>query len=298
MRSLIRNVLDSFPYVGSLRAQVRAAGSYAAGHFYSAVPSREDVVAYLSSRRADDPVGVDLNRDEQQRLLQAFGNYYAELPFPEKPGSTTRYYFDQSVFCYADAIFLYSFLRHFQPRRIVEVGSGFSSAVLLDTAERFLSAPPQITLIEPYADALKQLLRPEDWRSVTIIQQKVQDVPLEPFTSLAAGDLLFIDSSHVLKCGSDLQFLLFEVVPRLRVGVFVHFHDVFAGFEYPDEWLLKGLYWNEDYLLRAFLSYNRAWEITLFGNFAVGAFRDWLAANMPLCLRNPGGSLYIRRTSE
>jgi hypothetical protein len=295
MRSLIRFALDRFPYIGSLRAQIRAAGSYPPGHFYSAVPSQEDVAVYLASRRSGDPVGVELNRQQQYELLQAFGNYYADLPFSEHPGSQTRYYYDQSTFCYADAIFLYSFLRHFQPRRIVEVGSGFSSAAMLDTAEQFLSPPPHITLIEPYADALKQLLRPEDLRTVTIVQEKVQDVPLEQFATLEAGDLLFVDSSHVLKCGSDLQFLLFEVVPRLRVGVFVHFHDVFAGFEYPDDWLRKGMFWNEDYLLRAFLSFNYAWEITLFGNFAVGVYRDWLAAHMPLCLENPGGSLYLRR---
>jgi hypothetical protein len=101
----------------------------------------------------------------------------------------------------------------------------------------------------------------------------------------------------VLKCGSDLQVLMFDVLPRLPVGVFVHFHDVFDGFEYPREWLLDGWYWNEDYVLRAFLSYNSAWEIYLFGNYAVKEFGRWFANNMPLCLRNPGGSLYIRRVA-
>jgi hypothetical protein len=108
---------------------------------------------------------------------------------------------------------------------------------------------------------------------------------------------LFIDSSHVLKCGSDVQFLMFEVLPVLAVGVVVHFHDVFESFEYPREWLIEGWYWNEDYALRAFLSYNAAWEISLFGNYAVNSFREFFAANMPLCLKNPGGSLYIRRAA-
>ena len=81
------------------------------------------------------------------------------------------------------------------------------------------------------------------------------------------------------------------------IGVGSDRHDVFDAFEYPEEWLLNGWYWNEDYMLRAFLSYNDAWEIRLFGNFAVRMFRDWLAENMPLCLKNPGGSLYLQRVA-
>jgi methyltransferase family protein len=184
-----------------------------------------------------------------------------------------------------------------QPRRIIEIGSGFSSAVMLDTMDRFFNHAPHITFIEPCPVNLKQLLRPEDLSRVTLIENKVQRVPIERFTSLQRGDLLFIDSSHVLKCGSDVQFLMFDVLPRLPVGVLVHFHDVFDSFEYPREWLLKGWYWNEDYILRAFLSFNNAWEIYLFGNYAVRTFRQLVEEKMPLCLKNPGGSLYIRRTA-
>jgi hypothetical protein len=138
----------------------------------------------------------------------------------------------------------------------------------------------------------------DDWNRVTFLQEGVQDMPLSRFTSLEAGDLLFIDSSHVLKCGSDLQFLMFDVLPHLPVGVFVHFHDVFDGFEYPAHWLLSGMYWNEDYVLRAFLTHNRDWEIVLFGDHAVRRQPDWFTKHMPLCLKDPGGSLYIRRTQN
>ena len=98
-----------------------------------------------------------------------------------------------------------------------------------------------------------------------------------------------------MKCGSDLQYLLFDVIPHLPVGVFVHFHDIFDRFEYPSDWLMKGWYWNEAYLLRSFLAYNNAWGIQLFGNYACWAFPEFFAENMPLCLKNRGGSLYIRR---
>jgi hypothetical protein len=297
LRKFIRFGLDRLPYVGALREEVRNAGNYPAGHFYSPVPTPADVRARVQSldTMGDDIPGIKLNVDEQLELLGSYQRYYADLPFPEEPTPDRRYYFRQTTFCYADAIFLYSFLRHVQPRRIIEVGSGFSSAVMLDTIDGFFDHRPQVTLIEPFPVNLRRLLKPTDYDNVTVIEKKVQNVPVDTFQSLQAGDFLFIDSSHVVKCGSDVQFLMFEVLPRLPVGVFVHFHDVFDSFEYPPEWLLKGWYWNEDYVLRAFLSHNSAWEILLFGNYAVRRFGDFFAARMPLCLKNPGGSLYIQR---
>ena len=236
-----------------------------------------------------------LTEDKQLDLLRRFQPFYKELPFPEEntppPGTTST----RAVFCYADAVFLYSFLRLMQPARIIEVGSGFSSAVMLDTVDRFFRNCPAMTFIEPYPDDLKDLLRPEDRRNVTVIEDRVQKVSTERFAELQDGDLLFIDSSHVMKCGSDLQYLMFDVIPRLPVGVFVHFHDIFDRFEYPSDWLMQGWYWNEAYLLRAFLAYNNAWGIQLFSNYACRAFPEFFAENMPLCRLTPGGSLYIRR---
>jgi Methyltransferase domain len=110
---------------------------------------------------------------------------------------------------------------------------------MLDMVDRFLPSPPGITLVEPFPVILRKLLRPDDYARVTLIEDRVQHVPLERFKALGPGDLLFIDSSHVLKCGSDVQFLLFEVLPVLAVGVVVHFHDVFESFEYPREWLME-----------------------------------------------------------
>jgi len=155
-----------------------------------------------------------------------------------------------------------------------------------------------MTFIEPYPDRLRRLLKSHDEGATRIIERKVQEVPIDTFSSLRAGDLLFIDSTHVMKCGSDVQFLMFEVLPQMPVGVFVHFHDVFYPFEYPAEWLLKGIYWNEDYFLRAFLSYNKEWEIFFFNTYVAAAFKDFLLEKMPLCLKNTGGSLYIRRTGK
>ena len=128
--------------------------------------------------------------------------------------------------------------------------------------------------------------------------EKVQNIPMDTFAALNAGDLLFIDSSHVVKCGSDLHFLLFDVLPRLPVGVYVHFHDVFRSFEYLEEWLSSGWYWNEGYFLRAFLSNNNAWAIRFFNNYVRFAAEDFLREKMPLCVNDIGGSLYIQRTAK
>jgi hypothetical protein len=100
-----------------------------------------------------------------------------------------------------------------------------------------------------------------------------------------------------MKYGSDLQFLMFEVLPNLPPGVFVHFHDVFYPFEYPAHWLREGRYWNEVYFLRAFLSYNNAWEIVFFTSYVEKVFEDFIRKTMPLCLKGGGASLYVRRTS-
>jgi hypothetical protein len=294
--------IDKLPYIRTLRKSADAAGAYAPGHFYSPIPNREEVaevIAGIRARSTDNGAlpGIVLNGDRQLQVLKTFESFYRDLPFPEEQTDGCRYYYRGSPYPYPDAIFLYSFLRYAKPKQIIEVGSGFSSAVILDTVDRFFAEPPKITFIEPYPVNLKRLLRPEDTPKVTIVTERVQKIPVELFASLNSGDLLFIDSSHVVKCGSDVMFLLFEVLPRLPVGVYVHFHDIFLSFEYPEEWLLDGWYWNEAYFVRAFLSNNNAWEICFFNNYVRTVAEEFLAAKMPLCLRDVGGSLYIRKVA-
>jgi hypothetical protein len=298
VRSAAR-ILDTIPYIRDLRRVARDVGAFPPGHFYSPTPSHAEVLARLAYLRRTKPVFDDIRIDEREQLdlLKAFAAFYDELPFPERKSEECRFYYSESPFPYPDAIFLYSFLRHTTPANIIEVGSGRSSGVILDTVDRFFSAPPRVTFIEPYPANLNQMLRRQDRANVTIIEDKLQNTPLDLFTSLGRGDLLFIDSSHVLKCGSDVQFLFFEVLPRLPGGVFVHFHDVLSTFEYPEEWLLQGWYWNESYFVRAFMSYNSEWKVYFFNNYVRLHFEDFLAKEMPLCLKDVGGSLYIQKTA-
>lgn len=306
MSQTLKHLLARLPYARKLHrtfsafATVMDQGAFSAGHYYSPVPKRSEVLAYLESLKEEEIElpDINLNKEGQANLLEVFQTFYKDLPFGEERTSDLRYYFSQWWFCYADAIFLYSFLRHTNPKRIIEVGSGFSSAVILDTADKFLPHYPEITFIEPYPDRLKNLLKPQDFERCKLLETKVQEVPLSIFTSLRAGDILFIDSSHVVKCASDLQFLMFKVLPQLPVGVFVHFHDVFYPFEYPGEWLLEGRYWNENYFLRSFLAYNTEWEIYFFNTYVAKFFNQFLAEKMPLCLKNTGGSIYLQRVGK
>ena len=127
-----------------------------------------------------------------------------------------------------------------------------------------------------------------------IIEKKVQEVALDFFRELEKGDILFIDSSHVSKCGSDLNYLLFNVLPILNKGVFIHFHDIFFPFEYPKEWVIGGRNWNENYLIRAFLMNNKNYEICLFSHYLHIHHPD-IFQNMPLAKKDFGGSLWLEK---
>jgi predicted O-methyltransferase YrrM len=267
------------------------------GHFYSPIPSLDEIRAREEEIFGTVPPslpGIDLRGEEQVALVRELAGFYPEMPFPRQQSPQTRYWFENWAYSYADAIFLYSMLRHLQPRRVIEVGSGFSSAAMLDTADRWLPET-SFTFIDPDTSTLDALLRPGDRERVTVMRARLQEVPLTTFDTLAANDVLFIDSTHVSKTGSDVNRIVFEILPRLAAGVHIHFHDVFYPFEYPKEWVYEGRAWNEDYILRAFLEFNSAFEIVLCGTWLGRFHRELLAELMPLTLENPGGSLWLCR---
>jgi hypothetical protein len=152
------------------------------------------------------------------------------------------------------------------------------------------------TFIEPYPKLLHTLVRESDFERIEILETRIQDTPLERFRALEPNDILFIDSTHVAKVGSDVNYIFSDILPILRPGVYVHFHDIFYPFEYPKEWIYEGRAWNEAYLLRAFLAFNGAYEIVLFNTFLERFHRERFARMMPLCLKNEGGSIWLRRT--
>ena len=233
----------------------------------------------------------------QLALLETFGRYHDDMPFKDEPTAGLRYYFDNPFFSYGDAVILYSMLRRRRPQRVVEVGSGFSSAVMLDTNDRFCQKQMRMTFIDPYPERLLALLADEDIRQHEVIPDCVQGVSFETFAELGANDLLFVDSSHVAKAGSDVVYLVTSVLPRLRTGVVVHFHDVFWPFEYPEEWIVGGRAWNEAYLLKAFLQFNAAFKIVFFNSYVATHHAAIAERHLPLFMRNPGGGLWIEKVT-
>jgi len=230
------------------------------GDFDSPLPDicegHDFATAALNQKPVNKVPGIDFRVDEQHRLLLKMVELYPEFDWTEHPIPGRRFHLGQRWYAQADSICLYSMLRLFRPRRVVEIGSGFTSALMLDVNDRFLGGQTQLTCVDPYPNRLDLLLSRDDKRQVRIVRQRVQDAPPTIFTELENGDFLFIDSSHVSKVGSDVNFQVFEILPTLPIGVFVHFHDVFWPFEYPANWIADGRSWNEAYLLRAFLTFN------------------------------------------
>jgi hypothetical protein len=268
------------------------------GHFYSPIPALDDLTRDHERLFGPPPQslpGIALHEDRQLQLLGEFRRYYADLPFPETQSPGHRYFYDNRYYSYSDAITLYCMIRHLEPERIIEIGSGHSSCVTLDTNDRFFRGRIKCTFIEPYPDRLLSLLQPDDRSRIDLLRQRLQDVPLDRFRELQARDILFIDSTHVSKIGSDVNFIVTEVLPSLNRGVYIHFHDVFYPFEYPADWAYAGRGWTEAYLLRAFLAFNDSFEVVFFNTFLERFHRAEFERHMPLCLRNEGGSLWIRR---
>lgn len=209
---------------------------------------------------------IDFNIDRQCEILDAFKDFM-DLGWDKYAKDGLRYYYDNSYFTLGCAKILYYMIRFLKPKRIIEVGSGFSTAVMLDTNEQCFNNDIDIISIEPYPDRLRKLLRKTD--AINIYEKRLEDMPLDFFQCLGENDILFIDSSHVSKFNSDVNFIFFNVLPKLKSGVYIHFHDIFYPFIYPKEWIYEGRAYNEMYLLRAFLMNNEKYSIQLFPDMLI-----------------------------
>jgi hypothetical protein len=266
-----------------------------AGHFYSPIPSLADIRRREAAIFTEPPslMGIDLRMNDQLDLVRTLASYYADHPFGYESTPSCRYHFENGYFEYGDALMLYGLLRHLRPRRVVEVGSGFSTALIRDTIRRHDLTSEHVA-IDPFPRRARELLG-ESTPGLEIMPTPLQDVDLDVFLSLGRNDMLFVDSTHVSKVGSDVNLIMFEILPRLEPGVIVHFHDVFYPFEYPREWIYVGRAWNESYLLRGFLTFNEKYRILLFNDLLGRFHSDAVGRLMPLWLKDPGASLWLER---
>lgn len=263
-------------------------------HFYQPIPDTRALPDALW-QKPSDLVGVDMNEAGQLDLLRnVFPEFRAEydaIPF-DPTGAPHEFYLKNGAFEGTDALVLYCMVRHFRPSLVLEVGSGFSSRLTAQAAVR--NGKTRLVCIEPYPD---DVLRAGFPGLASVVPKKVQEVDLEFFRQLAAGDILFIDSSHVVKTGGDVTYLFLEVLPRLQPGVIVHVHDIFLPEEFPKSWVRDlHLFWTEQYLLQAFLTYNSEFEV-LFANAYMGLKHvPEMQEAFPKSPWWGGGSFWMRRT--
>lgn len=246
-------------------------------NFYESIPDTRALPASLWHGRRELP-GIDLAVEEQLSLLESFRSYGDEFRrFPEEPDpSGPGYHSANTTFLPGDAEVLYCMVRRARPRRVIEVGSGMSThvfdlALAANRAEHADAA--HYTVVDPRPAAhIASVASLSDLRV-----QKVQEVELEAFEALEAGDILFIDSTHVVATGSDVVYLLLEALPRLRPGVLVHLHDIFLPYEYPRSWLVdEHFFWTEQYLLAALLTGDSRWRVRWASQYLYRNHRDAL----------------------
>lgn len=236
-------------------------------HYYSPIPD----IGTLSDacRKKTEMTGIDLRVNEQLAFLQnvcmSYKAEYAAFPAGNS-GKDHEFHFNNGVFERVDAEILHCMIRHWKPRRIVEIGSGYStlvSAAACELNRKLDNVHTEFSAIEPYPNALFQKQIPGLSR---IIQKPLQDMDIEYFTQLGENDILFIDSSHVLKINSDVQMEYLEIIPRVAPGVIIHIHDIFLPAEYPENWVKEEhVFWNEQYLLQAFLAFNESFQVLWTG---------------------------------
>ena len=264
-------------------------------HFYKPIPDTQSLPETLWTHPSD-LAGVEMNETTQLEMLREhiprFRDEYEQLP-ASSLGRNGGFYVNNTLFGGVDALVAYCFVRHFKPRTIIEVGSGFSSLILGQAAER--NKTSSVICIEPFP---REFLREGFPGLRSLIEKKVQDIELEFFSQLESGDILFIDSSHTVKIGSDVNYLFLEVLPRLRPGVIVHVHDIFLPFEYRRDWVLDELrFWSEQYLLQAFLAFNSEFEVLMANSYLNHYYQNDLKAAFPTLGSWEGGSFWMRRRS-
>lgn len=232
-------------------------------HFYQPVPMYEQVPPEHFGRPLEHP-GIDIDLERSRALLDRLAAFGAECRWPDAPAAPGVYYGGNDNFGFSSAALLHSMIRCHGTRRVIEVGSGFSSLIAL-AALKANGGDWRFTAIEPYPSRwLRESLAREGERAV-LLQQPAQRAELALFDTLRENDLLFIDSSHVSRLASDVNFLFLQVLPQLRPGVLVHVHDIYLPYEYPAAHFFgpNKMFWNEQYLLQAVLAGNPDFEVLL-----------------------------------
>jgi Methyltransferase domain len=225
-----------------------------ARNYYSPVPAWGDLSDEVFTRRSS-LTGIPYDEDAHVRFLQRLKPYLAEFEPP------SGYVWDNGMYERIESDVLYAMVRHVRPKRIIELGSGYSTLIIADAVRRNESdeSPCKYSVFDPFARNFVRARATE----LDLREDSAADVPLEVFRELGESDILFVDTTHTVKLGSEVNYIILDVLPTLAQGVFVHIHDVFLPYEYPRGFFEHRNYWAEQYLLQAFLTNNQSWEVAL-----------------------------------
>lgn len=259
-------------------------------HFYHPIPDTRELQSHFPYRFT--LAGIDLHTDYQLSLLNdVFPKFAAEYnTLLKESDRDDQFILDNDAFGGIDPHVYYSMIRYFQPTRIIEVGSGFST--LLGGKASGISGTASYTAIDPWPREFVERGVP----NVELVRRRVEEIDVTYFEHLKENDFLFIDSSHVVRTGGDVSFLILEVLPRLPKGVVVHFHDIFLPLDYPGEMILnRHLFWTEQYLLHSYLCENHHIRILFASDYMAHDFPEVVKQTFPNALWWGGGSFWFQK---
>lgn len=238
--------------------------------------------------------GIDFDAERQIEFVEReLARYCREFapPLSASDAGPHRFYLRNGTYESVDAELLYAIVRRFAPSRIVELGSGFSTLIFHEALSRAGVAIPEHVL-QTYDPYRSDLLSP----GTVVSPLPAQDVPEEVFQSLGDGDVLFVDTSHTVKVGGDVNRIVLDLLPLLNPGVLVHFHDIFLPYPYSRRHLEDAHFWAEQYLLQALLAGNEGWEVLVGGCAVARAYPERLADAVPSFRKGViPGAFWIRR---
>ena len=263
-------------------------------HYYEPLYDMTNVD--LSGTPRDLP-GIDFREAEQRELLNSFSADDMPVDLDKAATSDTQFTYRNRNFGGGDADLWFHVVRHFRPGKIFEIGSGHSTRMARLALEKNEADDSNYqcnhVCIEPYEMPWLEKL------GIEIRRQKLEELDLSMFDQLGENDILFVDSSHMIRPGGEVLVEYLQLMPRLNPGVIVHVHDIFSPRDYPAEWLEQPRFWNEQYLLEAFLTHNRDWEILLAANHLAHSETELMskACRYFQAGKNNPGSIYLRRKS-
>ena len=286
------NSLNNFPL--SKKVLLRIGVFPIIDHYYEPLFNKKHL--RYSLRKDRKLPGIDFNDNEQLKILDCF-NYNDELlKIPiNKRSDNLEYYYNCGIFTYGDAEYLYNIIRHFKPKKIIEIGSGYSTLMAKNATkknkEELVNYDCEQICIEPFQ---------HEWvkdAGADLIKKNVENIEHIFFKSLKENDILFIDSTHIIRPQGDVLYEYLEILPTLNKGVIIHIHDIFTPKDYPDTWVGEN-FWNEQYLLEAFLSCNKDFRILGAANYLSHKYHDFFSSKCPMYKNHPEaepGSFWIIR---